>query len=414
MTTILVEGAEAGVLTRPEFGGFLGQLRSEMPRIFPQLPAGTQSSLLDFWWEQIRSPEMVPVLRTMYDTTSDFTRGTYLKLIADVDLKLARELVMEDMRRPNPTLLYDEIDIFSDEFLPIMDNTLASGLADSAHQGAPSLRTFAMLIQRHATSSIASKVEAVYTGLGSVDCSARAQLIAYFLRVDFEFGKSALEKIESPSDRHDNNGCALSALSIALEKGLPRVEDLAIARLQNADPYLAAAAAGSLQSAGSAAAEKHLLNRLTGWHTRWQGQANELRETQNEGEAQLGTALIEAIARGKAWLTNGEKLRDLRSLCVTREQCERIATYQCKWEKTPELEIIVFDHAQVWPHIAQYEMRSLSQLWQKLIQFPGGTTLTLVPQFGPDQAGHADRIVAEVKKFGEEHGMNFTVKRDEQ
>lgn len=135
-----------------------------------------------------------------------------------------------------------------------------------------------------------------------------------------------------------------------------------------------------------------------------------MRESQNKGEAQPGTALIEAIARRKAWLANGEKLKDLRSLCVTTEQCERIATYQFQWEKTPELEIIVSDHAQVWPRVAQYEMQSLSQLWQKLIQFPSGTTLTLVPQFAADQAGHADRIVADVMKFGEENGMNFTVK----
>jgi hypothetical protein len=60
VSTILVEGSEAGSLDVPEFAGFYEQLKKTMPSVFRQIPSGFQDSLLSFWWGQIGSPAMVP------------------------------------------------------------------------------------------------------------------------------------------------------------------------------------------------------------------------------------------------------------------------------------------------------------------------------------------------------------------
>jgi len=445
LSTILVEGAEAGLLKQPAFVRRLEQLRADMPALFLQLPEGARGSLLAFWWSYLRSAEMLPVLSALYDRTPNFTRGTYLNLIADLDPKAARELVLQDMRRKQPTLLYDEIRFLGEELLPAMDDALASRLEQAARENSPLLSTFAKLIQRHATGAIAPRVESAYSGLRQVeaDCTIRGQLMAYFLRADFEFGRAALAKEQALPERDGSVGCAEIALATALPRDLPKVEELVFAELRSGDPRLVATAAAALRRGGSAATEEHLWEALRRWHSRWYNRADELRrpddaQPSNAGnstkagkgstgmifcgssslrpgakpEAIAGYELSDAIACGNGWLADGDKLAKLRALCVTQEQCERVEGYQAGWKTVPVVEIIVFDHEQVWPHFAQYEMQSLDSLWPKLKQWPKGTTLTCEPQFGPDQADHAESVVSEIQKFAQANGIVLNVRSE--
>ena len=411
LITVLVEGSEAGVLDTPAFGGFLGRVQNEISSIFPQLPKSAQDSLLSFWWAQIRSPEMVPVLRRMYDATPGFPRGQYLQLINDLDPKQARGLVLQDMQRPQPILLYDEIHVFGNEPLPQVENVLAIRLDQAAQRQTPSLRTFAMLVERHATNRVLPQVKAVYEHLdGPVDCSVRAHLIAYFLRADFDYGKRALEEVQSVSP-DAFRGCETSALGIALDREpSATVQQLAISRLWNADPRVAIAAAETLQRHGSAGSEKALWTRAREWHEQWLGRSEELNNPQYKTQSQLGASLLHAIAEGEAWLADRDKLTELRKLCVSNEQYDLIDRYDEQWKHGPELEIIFFNYAQVWPHVAQYELQSLEQLWRKLAQFPAGTKLTCTPQYGADEKAHAERVMEEVARFAEEHGLQLEVK----
>jgi hypothetical protein len=410
LSTLLVEGSSAKMFEHPEFGNFLDNLRTELPKVFMQLPESVQESLLSFWWSHIRSQEMLPVVRAMYEKQSAF-HDDYLYLIADLDPKLARDTVLQDMRKQNPSLLYDQVHLLGLEVLPEMDDVFAARLEESARQDSPALRTFAILIQRHATARIAKRVEGVYSNLGTVDPTVKAHLIGYLLRADFTFGKAAITKEALASSGREN--WALQGLGYALDRKLPNVEQFAFEILASKDPREVLAAAEALQGSGPATSEKHLWDALRGWYDRWDGKADELARPSNAVELRLGDVLIDAIAKGDAWLTNGEKLAELRQLCVTKEQCAKIEGYQQKWVKTPEIEIIVFNHKEIWPHFAQYEMQSLDAFKRKLKQFPQGSTLTCNLAGGSSSSLESQRVQRELQKFADENGLIFNFKQDE-
>lgn len=408
LISIMIEGTESGVLEDPEFGEFFTQTRDRMPALFLQLPKGSQESLLSFWWEQIRSSEMAPVLRKLYDTTPSFQRGEYLRLINDLDHKQARDLVLEDMQRPNPTLLYDEIHILGNEALPAIDHVLARRLDEAEKSQATSFPIFAMLIERHATVQVLPEIEAVYQRFGeSGDCAARANLVAYFLRVDFKYGKQELNRINWDA-KGGTPGCGGLALGIALDRQ-PSValEQLAKSRLWNTDPRIATDAAETLRESGSPGSEKSIWKRLQEWHKEFVARSESLDTPDNKTQLRLGSALLKAIAQGTGWIANADKLTELKEYCVSKEQCSEIDGYSERWKRGPELEIIVFNHETVWPHLAQYELRSLDQLWPKLAEFPRGTTITYSPQFQPEEKAHAQRIYTQLIRFAEDHGLQI-------
>jgi hypothetical protein len=270
LITVMIEGTENGVLESPRFGGLFAQIRNRIPDLFFQLPKGSQDSLLTFWWEQIRSPEMVPVLRKMYDDTPDFRRGEYLRLTNDIDPKQARNLVLEDMQRANPTLLYDEIHILGNEPLPTMDHVLANRLDEAERKGTPAFSTFAKLIERHATVQVLPEVKSVYERLrDSEDCVARDNLLAYLLRVDFNYGKKALDQVKWGTNNGGSPVCGGLGLAHAVDhQRSPALEKLAVSRLWNPDLRIAIDAAETLRESGSADSEKSVWKRLREWHER--------------------------------------------------------------------------------------------------------------------------------------------------
>ncbi len=76
-------------------------------------------------------------------------------------------------------------------------------------------------------------------------------------------------------------------------------------------------------------------------------------------------------------------------------------------EAWAELAIIVFNHQQVRPHIAQYEFGALNQLWPKLAQLPSGTRVRYDAEYQPQDRVHAERILSELSHFAEEHGLEL-------
>lgn len=408
LISIMIEGTESGVLEDADLGEFFTQTRDRIPALFLQLPKGSQESLLSFWWEQIRSPEMAPVLRKLYDATPSFERGEYLRLINDLDHIQARNLVLEDMQRANPTLLYDGLHILGNEPLPAIDHILARRLDDAGRSQTTSFPVFAMLIERHATAQVLPEIEAVYRRFGdSDDCVAKANLVAYFLRVDFKYGKQELDKINWDA-KGGTAGCGRLALGIALDRqSSVALEQLASSRMWNTDPRIAIDAVETLRESGSPGSERFIWKRLQEWHKEFVARSESLDTPDNKTQLRLGSALLKAIAQGTGWMADADKLAELKKYCVSKEQCSEIDGYSEHWKRGPELEIIVFNHETVWPHLAQYQLGSLDQLWPKLAEFPRGTTITYKPQFQPEEKAHSQRIYTQLIRFAEDHGLQI-------
>lgn len=264
------------------------------------------------------------------------------------------------------------------------------------------------LIERHATAHALPEVKAVYERLRDSDeCPAKENLLAYFLRVDFNYGKKALDQVKWGATSGPP-ACGGLALGITLERQpSAALEQFATSRLWNPDPRIAIDAAETLQESGSADSEKILWKRLREWHERLMVHSENSDDPEHKMQLQLGTALLKAIAQGTCRIADADKLTELREFCMSKNQCNEIDGYRENWKHDPELELIVFNHEMVWPHLAQYELRSLDQLWPKLAKFPRGTAIAYSPQFQPEEKAHAKCIYTQLIRFAEDHGLQI-------
>lgn len=415
LSTILVEGSEAGSLDKPEFAGFYERLRKTIPSVFRQIPSSFQDSLLSFWWGQIGSPAMVPVLREMCDAApNDFRRGQFISLTNDFDQKMARQMVTKDMKSPDPALLYDSGDVFGNEPLPEIEDVLVRNLRLAAKRESPALRTLSILIARHATAHVLPAVKEVYGQLPwKLDSPVMQYLLAYFFRTDFDFAHQMMESgFKTCSESAKACGTMEPGVfRLVLERSPDaRVLELVTDSLASADPHVSGSAAEALKDYGAPESEAALWKRLQIWHEQWKGRADALGQDQNRPEEQLGTKLIEAIAQGAGWLADKDKLARLEPFCILKEQCDEIAGFLDHWKDGPQLEIIVFNYSEVWPHIAQYEYQTLDKIWPKLAQFPAGSALTFTLEFQANEKAKGDALTAEVNQFAKAHKLILTVK----
>jgi hypothetical protein len=176
-------------------------LRSQITALFLELPAGKQSELLSSQWKKIAGPEMIPILRRIYDTApqtiypSPPLLATAVERLYELDPHQARTLLLDEMSRPVPRLPFRTLAILPDATLPAMDQTLLHHLKHNRETETGEL------IARYATSDIFEDVKRYYA---SQDAAMRTRtsanvpnvtsplceppLVAYFLRVDPAWG----------------------------------------------------------------------------------------------------------------------------------------------------------------------------------------------------------------------------------
>ena len=183
------------------------KLRSEISALFQDLPTAQQSELLNYRWAKIESPEMVPVLRHIYETAPQ-SRYPENPLIAsaverlyELDTNRTRTLLLEEMKRRDPRLPYHTLSMLPDATIPELDATLLDNLQ---HNGG---RPVAEIIARYSTNSILDPVRDYYT---KRDAEMRSRvtanpniaapvceppLVAYFLRVEPALGEKLFRQV---------------------------------------------------------------------------------------------------------------------------------------------------------------------------------------------------------------------------
>src|SRR5262249_31492830 len=313
------------------------KLAPEIIAVFDDLPVNVQTGLLGYRWRQLAGPAMLPVIRRILNDKpandrsyeSRELRGLALRRLYDLAPDEGRRLIIEELRRPSPGAGWPTLKLLPDETLPGLEETLVENLnkALSGAGGNPDL--LSMLIERYATTSVASRVRDIYGDKGGKwACSIQSALLAYFLRVDaptgIELAKQALAA-RGPEYTH----CYASLLpDVAKLRLTPELEDLAIERLDDPDPEVVTNAASMLGQYGSAGAEKPLWTRLEKWIQEWKGRAEELPKNfdsshPNFWPKQIGPALRQALSQSPAWLINREELERLRQSCLDKDESQQ-------------------------------------------------------------------------------------------
>jgi hypothetical protein len=301
-------------------------LRSEIAALFPELPSGQQSDLLNSQWKKISGPEMIPALRPIYDTAPQTIYAappgvaTAVERLYELDPGQARTLLLDEMNRAFPRLPFRTLAMLPDATLPTMDQILLERLKHDGGRGAEEL------IARYATPRILEGVKAFYA---KQDAAMRARtsgnvpniaspaceppLVAYFLRVEPAWGEQVLR--ESLAERGYPMGrCWVAILGQTASYYVsPEWERVAIQALGDATVAVKSDAVKALGQHGSQASASAVWESFRYWHEWWKDRPAEL----NEENRRFEQVFLEATAHPANRIVTGQELGRIRDLCIT-------------------------------------------------------------------------------------------------
>ncbi|MEW6209091.1 MAG: hypothetical protein AB1631_12040 [Acidobacteriota bacterium] len=386
-----------------------------LPSVFLFLPADTQYSLLSGGWNPIKSDAMLPVVRSIYENPPQTVwpiRETALQRLYELSPDEGRRLILEEMHSPRPRVGIKTLGLLPEIILPEMDDFLAAKL-ESSETGYEEARVYSSLVARYASANALPRLKAAFANrIGHIACAIQTPIVAYFLRVDPQYGAELLD--QALSSRKDT-GCYKSELiGVAALYMCPEIERVAVAHLNDSEPEIVSQAAATLGQYGSAAAAESLWRRLEQWHQTWVGRVDEL-DIQpgvdvSASEAHIEIELVRALGAAREWVLSAKELERLTELCVTemgRKEAQSLAS-QADVSQSP-LEIAIsfnsMDDSIYSITVGQYRVQSLKALRDKLSQYPRGTVFVWKSFNGSESSDH--QAFADLKLYLEERGMKL-------
>ena len=397
-------------------------LLAAIPEVFSRLPLDEQVRMLSYQWKPIANAAMIPVLREVLKESNDNSgvyeqwqlRNIALRRLYEMSPEEGRQIIIEDIRRPKPRFSTHVLTLLPDETLPELNGTLAESL-----KGSGSKEVFSDLVERYATDEILPQVRSIFEGpgVGRWACAIQAPLLAYFLRVDPSSGGEYLNQALAARGGNFTRCYAMTLVDVAERHMSAEVEAAAIASLEDKDPEVASQAARVLGEFGSENAERPLWLRLEKWHDEMRSQGEQLKKvspglpgvagnTELSGQALIEQDLLKALGAGRGWLSDPEKLKRLRDLCLTKQGCDQVERMILDWDYSIGATFNSYDDEISSIGVAHYSLKSIDSLKEKLLQFPKGTLF----EWGRGPSSNDPRVqklFQEIKTHLEQHGMKL-------
>jgi hypothetical protein len=380
--------------------GTLDELVSQLVAVFDQLPSSEQSILLNYRWETIAGPPMLPIVKryaqlsakaleergaNQPDTRDILTSA--LKHWLELEPVEARSYIIKEITEPAPRIDATALGILPDATLPEVDAPLAQHFAMHASGDEPN-SFVASLIARYATPAILPQIlKESDPFIGKWSCATQTAILAYALRSDPEAARSRLERAVAAHGK-GWTGCYRRVLGeVAEMQYRPVLEDIAIHALDDPNEEIAADAATTLGKFGSPKAEAALLARYEKWRRQSASYGPERFFTSadyaedlhgaSSDPVGLGTTFLDALATGQDWLTDTKKLRHLMAISRFPSIRRDLQKYLGRWNQKPLTINFSVDPISFSGHVAQYDLNSADALEEKLSQFPTGTEFTI-------------------------------------
>jgi hypothetical protein len=390
---------------------------------FNDLPAEQQRLMLGYRWKQIAGDSMLPILRQIYRDRPDRNaeenyevteiKALALKGIYELAPDEGRQLIIAEMRRPNPRVGYQSIGrqtltLLPDETLPELDSLFV----DNFEKGGKT-EIHSALIERYGSPNVFARVRALLDErVGNMACFEQSRLLAYCLRVDAA-GSIGLIRRALGARGEENSRCYPSVFrSVGELHASQDLEKLAIEFLGDPDPEVVIDAAAMLGQNGSDGAEEALWRRFEKWHQEWNGREQELKVDYPDDnpiriQTSLEQALRMALSNSPAWLADSKKLESLKRLCVTQNERQQVDQLIQRWGSGIEIRFSPAENEWGNAEVAQYNLPSLSALKKKLAQFPKGTVF----KWAPFNDGYLDeekqKLFRELESFLGERGARL-------
>ena len=409
---------DGAALPKPTMDALVRQLLS----LADQLPAEEQARLLTYSWDRIPRPAWLPIVRRWAQSYRDFPNmraslayeslqrsAIALQRWYELDPSGARPAIIDEIARPRPRFDARVLGLLPDRTLPELDAVLAENLVASRDPDASA--HIASLVARYATDAVLPEVLALLDArIGRWECASQNPALAFVLRVSPEQARPRIE-LALAARGAGSSSCHQVLLEKVSEIHYDSVlEDVGIRALEDRDPQLSTSAARMLGRFGSAAAEPALWRRYASWSDSWRGREAELvrlfaeRVDDRTYQMGLGHSLVQALAGGRAWLCDEDKLRRLERMTSVGLLQEELARHLTAWEQP--LGIVLSDYGPslgLRGQVAHYELHEIGALEERLGQFPIGTEFRLL--VSPPESPGAAEAWARIRAFLGAQGM---------
>lgn len=383
------------------------ELAAALAKVFLHLPVETQRNLLEYRWTQTSDPAMLPVLRQLYDHPPDMHiipqpfPGLALHRIYDLAPEEGRQLILDEIRRPELRIKISVLGLLPDKELPQLEDSIVERAINRTDE------TAMALVARYASPASLPRLRAgLENRVGELACAEQASLLSYFLRADQAFG---LEMVKKAVLSRQHTHCYPEVLTAAAGETItPEFAALSREFLDDNDEEVVYRAVKVLCAQGSSQDKPKIKAAIKKILDQWR------QEKKNPDAAVSGTnfvfagyfaeSMLRTYAYATAWLTEPDEFEELAALCLT-EQCRQQLTPK---DLTADTAINFFyfqgnDESRF--QLGSYDALSWSGLKRKAIQFPKGTKFTWNNTGGaPDKD---EQRFEELKTYLKEHGSEL-------
>jgi hypothetical protein len=354
---------------------------------FRLLPENSQWNLLSQQWFRIASADLAPMLQSIAEGRGVLRDSALLRL-QDLDPEAARRITLDRIQKVDISReiyhSYRVLLTLPDKTLPALDDVLVTAL----QQNRPEVEK---LIARYTSDAALPRLKAWVEQSPQRMCNP--VLPAYFFRVDAQWAAAALVRA-----RQSAGACPINVSPNEDLLMSPGLERQAIEDLSNPDFQIRRSAQTLLQYAGSAAAEKPLLEAFA----RLRADAVNTADPWNYG---LDQGFVTALLSANGWLPSEETFSQAMASCVTDECRNQVSS--AKKQLEPPLSI---DVDSIGPESGGFRMgtvalRSVQQLQDRIALFAKGTPF-YVSGNGAGSWYYQQRAT-QIRKIVEDAGMKL-------
>ena len=388
---------------------------------YDRLPGQTQRLVIENFWDRVRSPLMLPLVRRKAEAGD----GQALLRWLELDPKAAEAFEREEVVRPVPRFSSYYLRL-PDPSLPGQEKQIAANFVALTNE--LDLIRSATLLQRYATRAVLPTVfpfiEAKRAGW---PCSIQIPALAYLLKVSPE---DAAPRVEQAFKAVNNASCNTNTFltDIGFLQPRPVLEKLAMAEIDAGQPQ-ASDGADYLRRHGSIAARAFLWNQLKLKHQKLLDSGAEKRFRERtallEGDNfqyTLLRSLLEAMIEAQSWVFSTDDSNRMRTLLGEPMMSELSCGVACggvtgigpepgqysisgkvyDWFSSHESPMEFLNRASRGHYqISQYQCDDLSALKEKLLQFPAGSSFGFVDPFTESDRNE----LVEISDFLWSHGF---------
>jgi hypothetical protein len=306
-------------------------LRRRELAILPDLPPYEQTDRVsNFGWARDLPPDQVlPVLRKIYEHPAGelsgdvhWVRQSVLKDVNGISPEEGQKLLAEAVSEPH-ALSARETSSVALTPSPELDEMLITKLEGRRTE---EMKSVSPLIGKYATPALLERVRAVYeVEKEAWPCDIEAGLLAYFLRVNPDYGAKMYPAAADYAASRPRLTCAWQSLlgAVSALYYSPFVEQQAIAQLDDPDFRRNSDAVRILSVHTSATAVAALLDRFRRFHQEWKdydpktASPDVIHKWDSRNQAGLELNLARAVASSPAYRRKPDMLEQLTPLCIT-------------------------------------------------------------------------------------------------